>query len=402
MRTTVIFDNFGPYHQARLRAGARVSDLTAVQVYARSAAYAWDHQARADGFAVVTLFSEGTSLEVSARELASRMHRALDESRPEVVFIPGWSSRAALTALDWCSRRDVPAVVMSETTAWDEKRVGWKEAIKKRIVTLCAAAFVGGSPHADYVAQLGIPPDRVACGYDVVDNDYFREKANEAREQGAALRVAHGLPENYFLASARFIEKKNLPRLLQAYACYRDLAAGKAPGQPWSLVLLGDGALRTSLSALIAERRLGDHVLLPGFKQYGDLPIYYAFAGAFIHASTVEPWGLVVNEAMASGLPVLVSDRCGCVSDLVQNGHNGFKFDPCDVEQIARLMHQVASMTGQERNAMGVESERIMAEWSPSRFAGGLELAARKALASGPVRRGTWLDRLVGLGRLAR
>src|SRR5207244_4064698 len=101
---------------------------------------------------------------------------------------------------------------------------------------------------------------------------------------------------------------KNLPRLLEAFAGYRRLAGDAA----WELVLLGDGPLRPELVALLKDLELDGHVLLPGFKQYDELPAYYGLAGAFIHASTTEQWGLVVNEAMASGLPVLVSDRCGC------------------------------------------------------------------------------------------
>ena len=399
MRTTVIFDNLGPYHQARLCAAARVSELTAIQVSARSAEYVWENEGREEGFSLVTLFPQGTSQEASAAGMLRRMQEALEGARPEVVVIPGWSSRAALAALSWCSRRRVPAVVMSESTAWDEKRVGWKEAIKRRLVTLYAAALVGGRPHADYVTQLGLSADRVFAGYDAVDNDYFQRNTEEARKEAASVRARHGLPENYFLASARFIEKKNLPRLLQAYAGYR-AACGEESREPWSLVLLGDGALRPSLVAEIDRLHLRDHVLLPGFRQYPDLPAYYAWAGAFIHASTVEPWGLVVNEAMASGLPVLVSDRCGCASDLVESGRNGFTFDPYDVEGLSRLMHRVFSMPLEARLAMGGQSEQIITTWGPRRFAEGLELAARKALASGPLRQATWLDRLLWQGLL--
>ena len=98
---------------------------------------------------------------------------------------------------------------------------------------------------------------------------------------------------------------------------------------------------------------LAGDVILAGFKQYDELPAYYGLASAFVHASTTEQWGLVVNEAMASGLPVLVSDRCGCAPDLVEDGVNGFTFDPYDVEALAGLMQRVAAMTDERRQAMG-------------------------------------------------
>lgn len=408
MRATVIFDNLGPYHQARLRAGASVSTLTAVQVSARSADYAWENQARPENFDLITLFPQGTSRGASVRQVLDRTYAALTESRPEVVFIPGWSSRAALAALTWCLSYKVPAVIMSESTAWDEKRVKRKENIKKRIVTMCSAALVGGRPQADYLVQLGMPADRVVLGYDAVDNDYFQQRADKVRQEEAAIRVSHGLPESYFLASARFIEKKNLSRLLEAYARYRALCGRNEgdgpPGggvSPWHLVLLGDGVLRETLVSQVSRLNLQNYVHLPGFKQHADLPTYYALAGAFVHASVVEQWGLVVNEAMASGLPVLVSNRCGCASDLVQQGQNGFTFDPYDVESVAGIMQRISNMETGARKALGRESERIVAEWSPKRFADGLHRAASHALKA-ELPKATWMDRLLLRGLLLR
>src|SRR5262249_2927555 len=144
---------------------------------------------------------------------------------------------------------------------------------------------------------------------------FFRQKAEEIRNQTSAVRRKHALPENYFLASARFVEKKNLPRLISAYAEYRrrssayvkataDMEGGSQKSEVseskalWDLVLLGDGPLKTDLCRLISDLRLNEHVHLPGFKQYEELPVYYGLAKAFVHVSTIEQWGLVVNEAI--------------------------------------------------------------------------------------------------------
>ena len=145
---------------------------------------------------------------------------------------------------------------------------------------------------------------------------YFAEQAANVRAIWPK-RSAHslGLPERYFLASARFVPKKNLLRLLEAYAGYRRRAGADA----WHLVLLGDGELRGDIERRSALPDLAGAVILPGFRQYDELPAYYGLARAFVHASTTEQWGLVVNEAMAAGLPVLVSDRCGCAPDLVED-----------------------------------------------------------------------------------
>src|SRR5436309_12575145 len=112
-------------------------------------------------------------------------------------------------------------VVMSESSRQDEPRTWWKETIKRGIVALYSAALVGGQRHVEYLVELGMPRERIFTGYDVVDNEHFRQKAEEVRSQKSEVRQKYGLPENYFLASARFIPKKNLQRLIRAYSVYR-------------------------------------------------------------------------------------------------------------------------------------------------------------------------------------
>jgi 1,2-diacylglycerol 3-alpha-glucosyltransferase len=376
VRTVVIFDNFGPYHRARLSATATRCELTAIQVSGQSAKYAWDAVSGSKGFRMATLFPGGVEREANRRTLQGRMERALDEAAPQVVFIPGWSSASAFVALRWCVRRGVPAVAMCESTAWDEARFARKEFLKRKLVSLFSAALVGGNPHRDYLVGLGMPTENIFLGYDAVENDHFARNGEAVRARGEEVRSRHGLPENYFLASARFIPKKNLSFLLEAYAHYRKKASDSIP---WSLVLLGDGPLRGALENRIGELQLRGHVLLPGFRQYADLPAYYALARVLVHASTTEQWGLVVNEAMASGLPVLVSNRSGCAADLVQEGVNGFTFDPREMEQLVELMLKISDPRFPLTD-FGAASVRIVADWGPERFALELKAAAECAL----------------------
>ena len=131
-----------------------------------------------------------------------------------------------------------------------------------------------------------------------------------------------------------------------------------------------------------------------GFRQYGELPGYYAGAGAFVHPAHEEPWGLVVNEAMASGLPVLVSRRCGCAGDLVAEGENGFLLDPGDVGAMAGRLRQMAEMGREERERMGRRSREIVEGYGPERFAAGLQEAVSAAIRHGNGKSGL-LDRLI-------
>ncbi len=389
MRVAVIFDNFGPYHLARLRAAARTCEVLGIEVAESSSDYEWNSRKGAETFPCITLFPQGTSSQASWISLRNRLAKVMDELMPDAVAIPGWSSRAAIAALQWCHRVGRGAILMSESTAHDERRAGWKEMVKRRCVGLFSSALVGGRLHADYLRQLGVAREQMFFGYDAVDNDYFSAGAEVARQNAHSLRKELGLPRFYFLASSRFIGKKNLPFLLDAFGEYRKRANGAA----WDLVLLGDGPLREQLIQKCRELRVEDAVFLKGFQQYDALPAFYGLASVFVHASTSEQWGLVVNEAAASGLPLIISNRCGCARELVEEGANGFTFDP---ENRAHLSVRMLKMADSHANLnkMGLVSRHLVSRWSPRQFAEGLAAASRHACNS-PLPRRHGIDRVL-------
>jgi len=385
-----MFDALGPYHIARLNSAARHLDVVAVEASGASSDYAWDSVNGRYPFSRVTLFPRETIRKKAPEEVLSRVRDELTKASPDCVALPGWSEPASLAALLWARDAGKPAVLMTESSAHDEPRRWWKEFVKSRIVSQFSAALAGGAPHVKYLNQLGMENGRVFTGYDVIDNEYFASRVAEVRRDADYWRAKTNLPVNYFLASARFIEKKNLPRLLEAFSIFRARLQPSSPSeQPWSLVLLGDGPSAPDLRELAAKLSLGSSVLFPGFLQYGDLPVYYALASAFVHASTVEQWGLVVNEAMSASLPVIVSEPCGCAPDLVHNGENGFTFDPLSPSQLADFMVRVASEEDMRRS-MGAASLRIINEWGPQRFGHGLSQAANAARAHESARLAPW------------
>jgi glycosyltransferase involved in cell wall biosynthesis len=334
-----------------------------------------------------TLFPGTPWGRVDQGQLDSVLWARLDALKPAVVCLNGWSRGGCATALRWCLANRVPTIVFSDSAAIDMPRVPWREFVKRRYLGLCSAALVAGTPHADYLLDLGFPMDRIFSGYDVVDNRHFETGADLARLQGSAMRQRLGLPERFFLASARFVQKKNLAGLLHAYAGYR----AKTSDDPWSLVVLGDGELKPELVRLRSELGLDDAVSFPGFQLYQRLPAYYGLASCFVHASTTEQWGLVVNEAMAAGLPVLISQRCGCAADLVQTGGNGFVFDPMRPDDLTALMLRV-SARGFDLVSMGRRSRAIISNWSTEAFSEGLESAIACALGT-PRPKAAALDR---------
>ena len=384
MRIAILFNRLGPYHWARVRGAAEEADVVAVEVTHEDTEYAWDRVDGAHGVEHVTVFPDRAPEAVPAAEQRAAVGAALAAAAPDVVAVPGWSVPAALAALDWCVATGVPAVVMSASTALDAPRRWWSEAVKRCVVRQFDAGLVGGTPHAAYLAALGVPAARVFVGYDVVDNAHFAAGAAAARADADAVRARLGLPARYFVAIGRFIPKKNLPRLLDAYAAYRRAAPRRGTEAPWDLVLLGDGPERAAVEERRARLGLETSVHLPGFKQYPALPAYYGLADAFVHASTTEQWGLVVNEAMAAGLPVVVSDRCGCAPDLVAPGRNGFTFDPYDTGALTDALLRLTAAPEAERAAMGAASAAIVDGYTPAVFGRNLRRAAEAARHAPP------------------
>jgi glycosyltransferase involved in cell wall biosynthesis len=387
-RVALIWTDIGNYHAARSFAASKIARFDVETIEILGSSEYKEFRATDAQTNVFPCHRLGLLPPLRAAVARPALHALLSRLDPDVVFTPGWSMLESLLAIEWCVDHDVPFVIMSDSTLDDFPRTTVREAVKRRLMRLAAAAFVGGIPHVEYAQDLGMPRSHIFPGYDAVDNDYFRIHAALARANAASLRSELGLPERYFLCCSRLIEKKNVPRLVEAFARYR-AAAGRAD---WDLVIAGPGST-TSIESLIASLGLDGAVHLVGAKGYQELPRYYGLAGAFILPSTMDQWGLVVNEAMAAGLPALVSNRCGCARDLVDEGRNGFTFDPFDIGAIADAMVRVASDSC-DRAAMGAASQAIISKWAPERFAAGFEATAQAALAA-RQRRASVVDRLL-------
>ncbi|MFV8819144.1 glycosyltransferase family 4 protein [Haliea sp. E17] len=357
-----------------------------IEIVSMDEVYSWEKVVTNDsGFETVTLYEQ--RMDKSALgDLEIRLTEALEKRELHAVAIPGWSERYSICALLWCKKNSVPAILMSDSTELDERRRWYKEWIKSLILNYFDAAFVAGSSQRRYLEKLGFSENRITEGYDVVDNMHF----SISREFHQGLVPALG-NKKYFLAVSRFVPKKNITTLIRAYSIYaRDMDESLV----WPLVLVGDGELRPTIEKLLLDLGIEDLVYLPGFIQYGELPSYYSNAGTFVHASISDQWGLAVNEAMASGLPILVSERCGCATDLVEDGRNGFKFDPFDENELASQMLHVTSMNDQSRDALGGASKDIIDRWTPEKFADGLRQAVDIATVA-PGRRLHLIDQLL-------
>jgi glycosyltransferase involved in cell wall biosynthesis len=339
-------------------------------------------------------------------------------------LLPSYSPKQSLAALLAAKSLGIRTVMMNDSHAGTARARGVSAMVKRQLVGLFDAALVAGQPQKRYFATLGIPEEKIFVGYDAVDNNYFARRAEEIRSNGSENRILYQLPEHYFLSLGRFVEKKNLSMLIRAFRRFLDRCKTKQT----HLVLVGSGEEEEKLKALcrtfglpvyeksafgvegiqitnqksqIKNEKPGVHFY--GFRQIEENPIFYALADAFILPSLWEEWGLVVNEAMASGLPVVVSETAGCAEDLLQSvqstqlcstevqsqlkefrlgqqiRENGFVFDPKSSDELSRVL-QFFECCCETRRAMSQASRRIVEKFSCENFAKNALLAAEAAL----------------------
>jgi 1,2-diacylglycerol 3-alpha-glucosyltransferase len=362
----LIWIDWYAYHHARLRAltnDPRIgAGVTGIEMVGKTGVHKGlvFREAAEPALPLDTLLpSSNWTLSTQAR-LAVAVWKKLGRLNPRTVFVPGYYTAPAFAAALWAKLHGRKTVLMTESTQHDLRRSGWKEAVKSFLIRhLFDFAIAGGKPHVRYLLALGFSEERIARNYDVVDNAFFSEKAAACRQE----RVQDGSESPYFLYIGRLAPEKNIGGLIEAYAIYRMV------GGSWPLVIVGSGPLEKQLQAQAAQTAYAQDIRFEGMKSSRELPEYYAFAGCFVLPSTREPWGLVVNEAMASGLPAIVSNRCGCVEDLVEEGNNGFLFDPAVPAQLASRLMTISSLPREERERMGRRSVEIVARYSPARWA---------------------------------
>jgi glycosyltransferase involved in cell wall biosynthesis len=427
----ILWGQYGPYHLARvaaLKQQAGLESVHAMELAENTGTYEWKRSATTD---LITLCPGGVATSLPFRQVFQNCRRKFAELKLEVCFLPSYAPQQPLAALLAAKSLGIRTVMMNETHAGTAKARGIGAQIKRRLVGLFDAALVGGQPQKRYFTALGLRPEKIFTGYDAVDNDHFARRAAEVRSEEAEVRRRYELPEHYFLSLGRFVAKKNLPTLMHAYRKF--LATGQ--NSQTHLVLVGSGEEEVKLRALCRELKLPVYdktkaqaeggkresafaalrrdksgkvapgVHFYGFRQIEENPVFYALAEAFILPSLWEEWGLVVNEAMACGLPVVVSETAGCAEDLLEPGRlavpiplsaevngrltrlagrlrqNGFVFNPAAAGSLADVMLALEAAPAL-REIMGRASRRIVEKFSCANFARNAGLAAQAALGN--------------------
>ena len=293
---------------------------------------------------------------------------ALGRSSPDVVICGGYNYAASWQALKWASRNRVPFLLWSESTARDT-RAGRAaiESLKRLFFSKCAAFVVPGKSALEYLEKMGVSSHAIHIAKNAVDVGLFAELGRKAAADATRSRERLALPEKYFLFVGRLVREKGVLDLLQAYAALpQDLR------QQTGLVFAGDGPLRAELEATSRCIYPGN-VHFAGFVDRDALATYYALAECLVLPTYSDTWGLVVNEAMACGLPVICTKVTGCAADLVQN--NGRLVEPGNIHELRQAMIDIG-LSRSLRDVMASESWTMIQEFSPQTWASGIAEAA--------------------------
>lgn len=355
----------GPYHHARFAAAAKQLQLHVLETRPQSVEYLWAFQP--DGVYVSHQLSGQLDPEVDPPMPALRRQllALLDAIQPQAIVSVGWADRAYQQILVLAHQRRIPVVLVSDSRQRDEPRSAGKEWVKCQLLRGYSSALVAGKESRAYITDLGCPPTAIFQPWDVVDNTFFAKAAGQV-----------GSSRSHFLCVSRLTPKKNHNGLLHAYATYQ------REGGRWGLKLVGSGPLEPGIRAQIAALPAPARVQLLPFSQLHELGQLYGQASAFVLASSSDQWGLVVNEAMAAGLPCLVSSACGCAADLIEHGRTGWCFDPAVPEQLTALLHRCERQSAVNRAAMVLAAGQRLEPFSPDTFASGLHQAVESALAN--------------------
>jgi len=306
-----------------------------------------------------------------AGQINPEIVEALRRGGYDTVIMHGWNLATNLICWIGSLMLRVPLLVRGDTSVLLQPTGGRRILKRARLAPLfrTAAGFLAiGTNNARFYRSYGVPAEKIFLAPFSVDNARFMSAADSLRDARGAIRTELGVSDDgpVILYCGKFGQVKNPMELLKAYA--------KVPRErgAW-LLFAGDGELRDKMKHFVASNSL-ERVRFLGFQNQSLLPNSYVAADLLVIPSQYEAWGLVANEAMCSGLPVLASTRVGCVADLIRDGHNGFSYPAGDIDNFAStLSRMLADREGLIR--MGINSRAIIAEWGVEQTADGIVTA---------------------------
>jgi len=304
----------------------------------------------------------------------------ITRDRCDVLWVHSYSFLTLWLAIVAAKARGIPVMIREEQTLL-HRRPWWKEGFRALILRTLFKGVSGlaiGSNNRAFFQHYGVPEHRIHLVPYTTDNEDWQRQARDLAQTRDSIRTLLGIPAGSpaILFVGKLLPKKQPGLLLAAFEKVRKVL-------PCSLVLVGLGELEQELHRIVAQNTIPD-VIFVGFQNRSEISRAFAAADVFVLPSAKnETWGMVVNEAMNFGLPVIVSDRVGCAPDLVRSGANGYVFDHRSTQELADAIAKLVSDPGL-RQRFGRRSLEIITLWSPRSAADGLVAAALASIVGTP------------------
>lgn len=345
----LIWDRIGDYHYARVNACEEIleQDVFTADLAGADALYKWNSISNTTHTVLSTKAAEKS--DVINRFRAFR--KIVKEHSITAVAMPYGRTEYHVFLL-YARLKGIHTIIFSESW-YSRGRV--KDFFKSILLKILGQYFfVSGKRAFDHFTKnYSIHPLRIVSGYSVVDNTHFNASVNDPVLKADKKNI---------VCVARYSPEKNLNVLIRCFVS-SDLS------KRYTLLLVGDGPLRAELNQLIESLAVTDRVKLTGWVSYSELPKIYASSSCFVLPSKFEPWGLVVNEALAAGLPVILSDTCGCCPELLEVDKNGFSFDPNNAASLITALNKFSRLGAEEIHQFGVHSKELVDRLTPQTWA---------------------------------
>mgnify|MGYP001819580564 CR=1 FL=1 len=346
MQVLIVWDRMGDYHRSRVNAYRKIYPkdiLYTADLGTADKLYKWKNTEHSNHF--VLSEKEAEQNDVLRR---FKMFKALVKTHDiNKVVLSGYGRREYLLFALWLKQKGIDTYMFAES--WYAGK-DFIDSLKGRFLkSFVKGVFVSGTnAERHFLTRLKFSGKRLRVGYSVVDNSHF----HYVRSLASVKKATSNKP--VLLCVARYAEEKNLTLLIAAFEASK-LASN------WQLQLVGGGPLKDKLQDNILRP---DTVKLMSWQGYDDLPLLYQNASCFILPSQFEPWGLVVNEAMAASLPIIISDACGCFPDLLSD--NGYGFEAKSKSELILVLNQLHANSDQDIYEMGKRSNKIITEYCPN------------------------------------
>jgi glycosyltransferase involved in cell wall biosynthesis len=278
--------------------------------------------------------------------LYSGLFSCLNRIRPDHIIVSGFS-RASLYTLIWKLVMGTSFSIWSGTIPERGRKSGLLRRLSRKVLVRFTDNFIAyGSLAASYLESIGAPVDSIHLATNTVDTDFFQKQS--ALERNAIETGIKTTSEPiHFLFTGYLVQRKEPETILEAAQLLKER------GVDFRITFVGDGPLKQELMDRVSTSQLNTHVFFAGYVQTDKLPTYLAQADVFLFQTGFDIWGLVLNEAMAAGLPAIASVHAGATPDLVVEGLTGFQIDYRNTVQLADCMAECINMGRDNLRKMG-------------------------------------------------